>query len=1148
MNKTLVNVIKDIIEKQAQNISPVANLQGPPIVFDDRRQEITATGNWRVYSLNTKTLDSVDILSPDELINRITTFQIQSSPTIQSIEGVLVFPAVEGTVMASTVIQIPQALGFDVNVFAPGKNIAIYSHENLVRRGVNELSTTINFPAGNTPLHIVTAGAVSTNVVVQIPSDINTTINTFVPPQPQWLSSGALLSNYVDPKTGGTGIALRWYNQENVGGWGVYRVETQDFGIVTSASSVGGRYILHTNFSGTVPYIGTVTKVGPYYLGPVENSYYDDNENRSIITVKAVDNGDRSFNIISGTLQILSFVNLGEISKATNDTIITYSDTNVKTGQRYFYTIDSYSPVDNTIRSDKTQVVNLVAGDIFPPGPITLNSVTVDGNKRLTVNYRTPIDEDYYATKAVFYFQGSGTGTVSNVNYITDVGFSNTLDSMIVPGITSGTFYFITSDILGNTQYIFSGVPFYWNGSGQANAGINTPPTISIAQLSSSEMGSLNPRLLAQFRLSASDAETPGSTVIQYKINSGTADPWITAPSNPFTATLGIQNRDGWILARAFDGTYFSDELIGLADFDSTPEISSVYARYIVSSGIMFVTGTVDDDTKSIKWYIDNGAEAGDPTSTSATLVDNLTSNKTFNFSFAISDGQRKILKIIPYPLLGGTGTTGNSHTEEIIRLPRTTTSVSERSVGGAVTRVNTIVTLSSSPEDATIFNRTMPIDYGIVTSGTANTLTDNSQSWTINQFATNWEAKIVKGKGLNQSRTITSNDAKTLVVSPNWLVVPDSTSEYYVNEKFKHYSDRGKVTSAGQNFITDTTKNWITNEFVNKTIHIYSGLGVFQESTIISGTSTTVSFSPGMTIIPNSTSGYAIFGPLVVTKDQNKETTVEYYSTINNLTEEVQSLILDSDTVPEIASGTITLTSTNTLLVKITGVDEDAKYWKLWLRKNNWPTIVSGSAEAALNDDYLRWTGSTDVKQLTFTAGTGWWYGVAVPSDSYSNYGPRIIFSGENPVIPPTFPAPAITYMSIDRHDRVSPQEDYNRIWWYHNVSCEKPGGGNGNITVRIYWYSENLGPWTEEELTDTGGTRFAWQDSESGSTFTNTDDTTNVTTGYGSYLHRVFRAHVKNEGVWDNYHYRVQLFSGTTFFGESNSEEAGYYNTILF
>jgi RHS repeat-associated protein len=62
----------------------------------------------------------------------------------------------------------------------------------------------------------------------------------------------------------------------------------------------------------------------------------------------------------------------------------------------------------------------------------------------------------------------------------------------------------------------------------------------------------------------------------------------------------------------------------------------------------------------------------------------------------------------------------------------------------------------------------------------TSTTLNDTTQSWTANQWA-NRVVEILSGTGAGQTRTIVSNTATQLVVSPAWTTTPDATSMYAI-------------------------------------------------------------------------------------------------------------------------------------------------------------------------------------------------------------------------------------------------------------------------------------------------------------------------------------------------------------------------------
>ncbi|MGN6136727.1 MAG: hypothetical protein ACTHOU_19780, partial [Aureliella sp.] len=66
----------------------------------------------------------------------------------------------------------------------------------------------------------------------------------------------------------------------------------------------------------------------------------------------------------------------------------------------------------------------------------------------------------------------------------------------------------------------------------------------------------------------------------------------------------------------------------------------------------------------------------------------------------------------------------------------------------------------------------------GLANSGSANSISDFSQSWFANQWA-GYTVRIVAGTGVGQVRTVQSNSSSTLVTSTTWAIAPDGTSVY---------------------------------------------------------------------------------------------------------------------------------------------------------------------------------------------------------------------------------------------------------------------------------------------------------------------------------------------------------------------------------
>ena len=74
------------------------------------------------------------------------------------------------------------------------------------------------------------------------------------------------------------------------------------------------------------------------------------------------------------------------------------------------------------------------------------------------------------------------------------------------------------------------------------------------------------------------------------------------------------------------------------------------------------------------------------------------------------------------------------------------------------------------------------PQDNGVAEGGGNDYLDDTNKSWTTDE----WAGKIVRifgGTGTGQARTVSSNTATRLTVSPNWTTNPDNTSTYAVGD-----------------------------------------------------------------------------------------------------------------------------------------------------------------------------------------------------------------------------------------------------------------------------------------------------------------------------------------------------------------------------
>jgi prepilin-type N-terminal cleavage/methylation domain-containing protein len=92
----------------------------------------------------------------------------------------------------------------------------------------------------------------------------------------------------------------------------------------------------------------------------------------------------------------------------------------------------------------------------------------------------------------------------------------------------------------------------------------------------------------------------------------------------------------------------------------------------------------------------------------------------------------------------------------------------------------------SSTPSGAACNNAITFVlreDFGKVTSGGSNTITDTSKNWTVNQWQ-NSKVRITGGTGNNQELTISVNTATQLTTSTNWTTNPNTTSTYEIRSE----------------------------------------------------------------------------------------------------------------------------------------------------------------------------------------------------------------------------------------------------------------------------------------------------------------------------------------------------------------------------
>jgi hypothetical protein len=133
-----------------------------------------------------------------------------------------------------------------------------------------------------------------------------------------------------------------------------------------------------------------------------------------------------------------------------------------------------------------------------------------------------------------------------------------------------------------------------------------------------------------------------------------------------------------------------------------------------------------------------------------------------------------------------------------------------------------------------------IPTSSGTATSGAATTITDTSKAFTTNQWA-GGTITLTGGTGVGQTRTVVSNTATAITVTPAWT------------------TSSGTATAGGPTTLTNSAAAWTVNQWAGCTITLTGGTGSGQTRTVLSNTANTITVSAAWTTNPAAGTTYTI-------------------------------------------------------------------------------------------------------------------------------------------------------------------------------------------------------------------------------------------------------------------------------------------------
>ena len=159
----------------------------------------------------------------------------------------------------------------------------------------------------------------------------------------------------------------------------------------------------------------------------------------------------------------------------------------------------------------------------------------------------------------------------------------------------------------------------------------------------------------------------------------------------------------------------------------------------------------------------------------------------------------------------------------------------------------NTTNTLTVSPGWTTTPDGTST--YAITRT---NTLQDVTKTWATDVWKGRTDS-IAVGTGAGQAKTVSSNNANTLVLASAWTTPPDNTSQYVI-----------KILTSTT--LGDPSKSWTKNEWAAQPVFIAAGTGAGQTRTVSSNSENILTVSPAWTKTPDGTSQYLIETTIAIT------------------------------------------------------------------------------------------------------------------------------------------------------------------------------------------------------------------------------------------------------------------------------------------
>lgn len=1063
-----IEIIKRLIRQKTVTVGqPVTNIHG--------RSAMTVLGASAQASVSwlRLTVPGTELPGVDEFYQRYSVLGEHSFDLLDGVLGVLEVhePTVVVQLFRGVIaVDHPTTLTLDVTMGASSSRAALYVDGVLDRTKSGALSTQRQLDAGK---HLVEIIAVGSDVTITVPTALAIDGLADVVPRPSWQGAA---TGYMDTTTGASVVRLQWLADSRCGGWKVFRREVVNAGAVTAvgvADTNGQCAFTVTGNAESSLFAGSDLLVGQNLVGTVLSAKYSDSAGTTSVRVQLAKTQPTSKQAWVGQAAVTGAnVELTRVKRTSSGGAVTFNDTTSAFKGQYIYTLQAYSLFDETVVSDVSDPLRVVAGDVTPPGSITIwnKGVPISGypqvkDKVARVKYRTPLDDDYAGVRVVY--RTSVTGTVTSVSGTT-IGVSASISDNQVQNYTfrptNGAADHIERQITANTATELTlddtydsvnlpavGDTFLAYSDATVVIDYGVPNTDDELQFTTVGYGTYQFRA---FDLVGNEQQDQFAESWDYS----SADDNASATPVNLPPSISISQVDDATQATFFAGgdarnnsTQYA--IIQLDAADETDGTTGVVIFYsIIGSG---VTNSLAASTAATAGVVDAGGTVASPNGTRSRYVlltrgsaqgqliawaqdkDGMESGRvpftadydvtpeivsvetrdlggTYQFTVSVDDDTRGIRYWMEPSGSGDYPVGSPAHVDTSTQKTKVFTSV----INDGTLKVIRVVPYSqfTGGQATGTAGDTWSKEISRTPRTTA-VFESRDQGGNISGTTVRANLLVQPVRNAIASRTTAASGNTTTTLtdsgSPGWTVDQYSYSEF--NKRF-YFIEFTSGAMAGQvRKITGNSAGGLTfapalaSAPDSVTYKLWNAATVVTTDGFVVGTETPI----GTTYLVGNTLWFDRRGSTSVT--------FSYYSLLNGTNpESLHTASVDQDTQASLTGFNVTESPAGTLVSSVESFDDDTKYWRLYAKKGGLPT-TGGAALSRnpstnrlnLDEPYLRWEDTPANPNFSFTAGAGTWYLILVPYNSYNEDGDAqtVVLSASGAGASPT---PALTGLSV--------------------------------------------------------------------------------------------------------------------------------------